>query len=191
MPRFARFDSSIKTRPSPVLGWLDTDLVHYPSPPSEADLLEVTDAQWAGRMEGLWAVQTGILVAYTPPPPPPLTPAQQAGVALNQPVTVQCETHPELDAAYANSAAIRQAMTGVVAQINAGLGLPGGGQTFNWPDADGMGRAWPATEFVAFATAVAHFAYACTQTAGGFDDTVPSSVLVVDPAAAIAARRNL
>lgn len=190
MPRLARFDSTITDGPSPVLGWLDTDLVHYPSPPADADLLAMTDAQWAGRMEGLWAVEGGALVSYTPPPPPPLTPAQEAGAIINQPVTVHCVTHADLDAVYANNTASRQAMILVASQINAGLGLPGGGQTFNWPDADGTQRAWPEAEFVAFASAVAHFVYACTQTAGGFADVVPSNTLVVDPAAVIAARRG-
>lgn len=182
MPRFAHFDSTITDRPAPVLGWLDTDLLHYPSPPADADLLVLTDEQWVQRMKGSWAVEFGTLVAYTPPPPP-LTPAQEAAAIINQPVTVQCVTDPQLDAVYANDAASRQAMIGVVAHVSAGLGLPGGGQAFNWPDAAGTQRLWPEAEFVAFASAVSEFVYACTQTAGGFDDVVPSNVLVVDPAA--------
>jgi hypothetical protein len=188
MTQFGSFDHAVPD-PKPINGWYDTDVFDYPTLPDAADLIEMTQAQWDRRLEGLWAVEGGALVPYTLPPPP-LTPAQAADAALVSPVTVQCVTLPGLDGEYANNTASRQAMTGVVAQINAGLGLPGGGATFNWPDAAGGERLWPEVEFVAFASAVTQFVYACAQTAGGFTDTVPSSVLVIDPAAVIAARRK-
>ena len=70
MPKYARFDSTITEGPAPVLGWLDTDLVSYPSLPPDADLLEMTAEQWARRMKGCWAVEAGDLVSAPAPVPP-------------------------------------------------------------------------------------------------------------------------
>ena len=87
MPRFAQFDATV-AQPAPVLGWYDTDLYDYPNLPAASDLLEMTDAQWAARMPGPFAVQGGALIAYSPPAPVvPL--AVQAQHALDA-VTMSC-----------------------------------------------------------------------------------------------------
>lgn len=69
MARFAEFDSTASA-PAPVLGWYDTGEADYPSLPSGADLLEMTDDQWDGRFVGEWAVSDRTLVSFVPPPPP-------------------------------------------------------------------------------------------------------------------------
>lgn len=93
MTKYAHFDSTV-SQPAPVKGWFDTVQHNYSEPPNAqppnfkllpaaADLLELTDAQWQGRMSGLQAVSAGALVPYTPPVPPvPL--AQQAKAALDK-----------------------------------------------------------------------------------------------------------
>lgn len=188
MTQYAVFDH---TQPEPrvVDGWYDNAYPH-PVEPVPEDLLEMTEAEWDGRMKGRWAVTGGALIPWNPPPPEP-TPAEIAGAIMNQPVTVTCPTNATLEAIYANNVGARQAMLGIVSQVNAGLGLPGGGGTFNYSDIDGAERLWSEIEFVAYASAVTQFVYACDQTVGGFSTDVPSSVLVVDVPASQAARRRL
>jgi hypothetical protein len=189
MTHYGTFDHTIPD-PKPIRGWYDTDVLEYPTLPDAADLIELTQAQWTHHTEGSWAVSGGALVPYTPPPPT-LTVGQQATALMGSPVVVQCTTVPALDATYENTSLTRQTMTGIVAQMNADMTLPGGGTTFNWPDVDGTMRMWPPSEFVAFTNALTQFVYACQQTIGGFSTVLPSNVLVVDPAAVIATRRLL
>ena len=66
MPKYARFDSTAP-RPAPVLGWYDTDLIPYPELPDSADMLELTDDQWAARIGRSWSVDTHGLVRRSPP----------------------------------------------------------------------------------------------------------------------------
>lgn len=67
MPKYAHFDSTVAA-PSPVIGWFDSDTFKYTCLPAVADLLEISDAQWAARLADPngWAVNAGVLVAYTP-----------------------------------------------------------------------------------------------------------------------------
>lgn len=60
MPQYANYDPTVAA-PSPVLGWYDTG-VHQNLPPA-SNLLELTPAQWAARLTGLWAVAASELVA--------------------------------------------------------------------------------------------------------------------------------
>jgi hypothetical protein len=65
MTKLAYFDST-KASPSPVLGWFDTDFGPYASMPVAANLLTVTEAQWAARLSdpSAWAIASGALVSY-------------------------------------------------------------------------------------------------------------------------------
>jgi hypothetical protein len=70
MPRFAHFDPTAAA-PRQVIGWYDTDALHYPNPPGADALAPLTDEQWDQRLTGSWAVDAhGQLIAHTPPPPP-------------------------------------------------------------------------------------------------------------------------
>jgi hypothetical protein len=113
------------------------------------------------------------------PEPPPLTLQQQASAMLMQPVAVQSTSMPELNASYPIDQTTQGLITGIAAQINAGLGLPGGDTTFNWSDATGTPHQWPAPQFTAFAKEVMHFAYACTQVAQGHSETLPETPLTI------------
>jgi hypothetical protein len=117
--------------------------------------------------------------SFPPPVPPPPTIQQQAAALLTRPITVQCTSLPVLDGAYPIDAATQAQITGVAAAISAGLGLPGGGTTFNWPDASGVAHAWPATQFTEFARAVMNFVYACAQAAQGNSTTLPSTTVTL------------
>lgn len=117
--------------------------------------------------------------AFTPPAPPALTLPQQARALLAGPVAVQCASVPALNGAYPIDATTQGQITGIASAINAGLGLPGGTDTFNWPDASGAAHPWPAPQFTAFAKAVMNFVYACAQVAQGHSTTLPSSTIAI------------
>ncbi len=65
MTKFAQFDPAAPA-PQPVTGWFDTDAFNYSNLPPAANLLQLTQAQWDGRMATPF-VQAGTLIA-TPAP---------------------------------------------------------------------------------------------------------------------------
>lgn len=73
--KFASFDPNASA-PQPVLGWYDTAALDYPTLPPVEARCAMTDAEWAARLDGHWAVQDGALVSYTPTPS-----AEQAAIA--------------------------------------------------------------------------------------------------------------
>jgi hypothetical protein len=114
-----------------------------------------------------------------PPTPPPPNLQQQAFALLGSPVTVQCTSVPALNGTYPIDQTTQGQITGIAAAISAGLGLPGGGSTFNWPDTSGTAHPWPATQFTALAKAVMNFVYDASQVAQGHGTTLPSTTLVI------------
>lgn len=117
---------------------------------------------------------------FAPPaPPPPPTLPQQAEALLAGPVTMQCTSLPVLNGTYPIDATTQGQITGIAAAISAGLGLPGGADTFNWPDTSGAAHQWPAPQFTAFAKAVMNFVYACAQVEQGHTTTLPSSTIAI------------
>lgn len=136
------------------------------------DVTSVTPAPQLG-----WGYDGSAFAAPPPPPPPPLQ--QQAGMLLMSPVTVQCTSVPALNGQYPIDQTTQGQITGIASAIAAGLGLPGGGTTFNWPDATGVAHAWPATQFTELAKAVMNFVYAAAQVAQGHGTTLPSSTLTI------------
>jgi hypothetical protein len=113
----------------------------------------------------------------TPPPPPTLQ--QQAMALLAGPVNVACASVPALNGSYPLDAVSQAQITGIASAISAGLGLPSGAATFNWPDAFGAPHAWPAPQFTAFAKGVMQFLYAAAQVAQGHSTTLPSATLTL------------
>jgi hypothetical protein len=183
MPQYAQFDPTVE-EPAPVLGWYDTDALHYPNLPAQDALLLMTADQWAHRMDQAWAVEGGAFVAYTPPEPPevptePPSLQDQAAAMMNEPVTVVSQSMPSLNAQYQNDPPTRQHITTITMAYNGGLGLPGGGRAFQWWDVDGTTYLWPAMQFVSFAQAVMNFVYACTQVVNGESTELPSSTLTI------------
>jgi hypothetical protein len=71
MTKYAAFDATTKR----VVGWYDTDL--HPNMTVPAGAIQLTDAQWAGRMANPsgWSVENGALVAFTPTTAPTPDPA--------------------------------------------------------------------------------------------------------------------
>ncbi|MDB5849780.1 MAG: hypothetical protein JWP29_3532 [Rhodoferax sp.] len=85
MPKFVRYDHNAPA-PAPALGWYDTDLVAYPSMPPSADLLQLTDQDWAHHMQGgHWGVSGHTLVSMDAGPEVPALPASmQAAVSITR-----------------------------------------------------------------------------------------------------------
>jgi hypothetical protein len=84
MTQYAYFNSAVSA-PSPVLGWYDTGAFTYTNLPASTDLLVLTSAQWTARLNGLWAVSNGTLIAFTPPAPSLASQAQAALTAMDSP----------------------------------------------------------------------------------------------------------
>jgi hypothetical protein len=57
-------------------------------------------------------------------------------------------------------------VTSIVAGINAGKGLPGGGATFNWPTIAGVPIAFNAAQFENLGDAMMNYLYAFNQSLG-------------------------
>lgn len=181
MTRYAYFDH-LATPPALVLGWYDTGLINYGSNlPELFDLVEVTDDTfWANRLTGVWGVEDGAFVDITPAPPTPATTLQQdAAAALLAGIVLTSLATGALNGSYDVSPATQTQVGGVVAGIGAGIGLPGGGGTFLWPDTSGTPHAFSETNFKNFAAAVSGYTYVLNQIVGGAVLSLPDPNLTI------------
>lgn len=124
-----------------------------------------------------WTYSAGSF--HAPPAPPAPTLIEQAMAALGRPIEVVCTSVPALNSGYTIDAAAQAQITSIAAAINAGLGLPGGGSTFNFPDAAGVQHAWPAAQFMDFAKAVMNYVYALGQVARGVSASLPTQPVTI------------
>jgi hypothetical protein len=147
MPRYANFSSSVPS-PSPVLGWYDTDALDYPTLPAPADMLEMSDAQWDARLGGVWAVDGGELVAYTPPPRPPNA-DQVYDTKIAAGIAITSTSTPDLTCTMALDSTTMDQIGAVARDASSGLGLPGGLDTFTYPDIDSTPRAFSQAQIIA------------------------------------------
>jgi hypothetical protein len=167
MPRYGQFDHSL-TPPAPVTGWYDTDVFTYPFLPPSYDLLQVTDPTfWDNRLTGLWGVSGGAFVDITPPPSGPTELQLSASAALLAGIQLTSIGTPALDGSYAVDPATAARINGIIAGIAGGLGLPGGGSTFLWPDTSANGHAFDVTNYKNFAAAVMNYTYVLNQIVDG------------------------
>lgn len=169
MTRYAYFDHT-QSVPQPVLGWYDTAIVNYGSAlPALNNLLEVTDDTfWNNRLSAIWAVDDGTFVDISPAPPaPPTTLQQDAAAAISAGIILTSLATGALNGSYDVSPQTQIQIGGVVAGIGAGIGLPGGGGTFLWPDTSGTPHAFSEANFKNFATAVSGYTYVLNQIVGG------------------------
>jgi hypothetical protein len=181
MPRYAYFDH---TQPAPqrVLGWFDTDAHAFTALPDRADLLILSDAQWDARLDdpsGWCVAEGGVLTRRVPPAPPAPTLAQQAQAAMYGTVTVTSEGVPEVAGTYAIDAQAQTQIAAIASGIAAGLGLPGGGESFNWPDTANAPHQWTADAWMQFAQGVLNYVYTCAQVAQGHGTALPSATIEI------------
>ena len=85
MPKYAQYNpAAAAAAPAPVLGWWDTDSFQHLALPPQADLLTLSEEEWAAHFSGNWAVSGGALVACSPLPPPAAVPAQPAAPSMTE-----------------------------------------------------------------------------------------------------------
>jgi len=155
MPKYAYFDHTAAP-PQRVMGWFDTDVVTYPTMPDDADLVELTDEEWAGRLAGFWTivpgVGNGVLTSAEEAPPPTVPPTIDEVLAakiadgivitsLNDPDNLNCTM--ALDAQTMNEIGT------VVLGVRSGMGFPGDLPVFVYPDLDGVPRTFNEDRIVA------------------------------------------
>lgn len=181
MPKFANF-SSDQPSPSPVLGWYDTDLIDYPTPPPTEDMLPLTDEQWAHRMEGFWAVDNGALVAYTPPPPP-LSPDGEYVTRVADGIAITSTATSALDATYPIDPASMALIGAAARDAASGLGLPHGLPTMPVTDVDGTAHDFSEPAIIATYKASRDLVYVMGQQrdimAGGGTPTWPPQTATI------------
>jgi hypothetical protein len=100
--------------------------------------------------------------------------AQQAATMLVVGIEIVSTGAPTLNGTYAVNLATYQRITGIVAAIAGGLGLPGGAATFNWLDTVGTPHQFNATQFGNFAKAVMDFDYILNTVIGSNSGTLPT-----------------
>jgi hypothetical protein len=94
-------------------------------------------------------------------------------------VDITSTATPTLNGTYAIDPVSRGNIIAVQTSINAGLGIPGGGTTFNYLDASNTPHAFTAANFTAFATAIRDYVYALTQVASGAVADLPATPLTI------------
>ena len=90
---------------------------------------------------------------------------------------------PALNATYSTTDTAQKNISGVVTGIATGLGLPGGGTTFQYLDASNVPHSFDASHFTAFAAALRNFVYNCEITLAtiqnGGTATFPSNLVTI------------
>ncbi len=90
---------------------------------------------------------------------------------------------PELDATYAIDSASQANLTALSTGIAAGKPLPGGGETFNYPDITGTMHAFSAANFLNFAAEIEGYFYNFNQALpvliSGGSTSLPSNSLTI------------
>ena len=174
MPQYAYFDPDSPS-PHPVLGWYDTEKLHYSSLPGGGNLIEMTPEQWAARLTGQWAVDRRSLVPYSPPAPEP-TLAQQAAALLATGLTVTSGSDANINGTYPCDPVSQQRMQAEVISIFMSETFADGEASTSWIDVDGVPHApFSIIQFKSLATAIGAFVAGCTKCITGQSTTLPSS----------------
>lgn len=141
----------------------------------QADLVWVECDQVPGVAPG-WSYSGG---TFTAPASSTPTLAQQAATMLATGCQIVSTSTSTRNATYACDSQTWQEVAGVLAQIAAGLGLPGGGSTFNWPDVAGTPHSFDAAGFKALATALSNFIYALQAIMNSNSGTLPQQPVTI------------
>ena len=124
-----------------------------------------------------WTYAGGTFTAPASSPAPTL--AQEAAAMLAAGIQIVSTSTPALDGTYPVDDATWSEMAGILAGLGAGLTVPGGGSTFNWPDAGGAPHAFTAAEFKALAQATMNFVYALDAIVKSNSGTLPTQPVTI------------
>jgi hypothetical protein len=119
-----------------------------------------------------WSYAGGTFSA--PPAPPAPTLAQQASAMLAAGCAIASTATPAVNGTYALDTASRAAFGEVVAGINTGDGLPGGGSSFIYDDPCGAHTFTTTAEVLAVGKGMRDFIYAAMQVIAGRSITLPA-----------------
>ena len=104
-------------------------------------------------------------------------------IAQVQGVAVQSTSTPAMNATYSYDADSGNKIAAIVAAISAGGQLPGGGSTFEWPDASGSFHALSAANVTALGIAILNYRYELNQylvlAISGQAATLPATPLTI------------
>jgi hypothetical protein len=128
---------------------------------------------------GWTATQSDGAWAFAAPVIPAPTLAQQAAAILAGGLAVTCASVPTLSGTYALDDIAQKNITTIASAIAAGLGLPGGGDTFNYPDVSGTFHPWTAVAFPVFAKAALNLVYAVNMVVAGQSTVLPGATLTI------------
>jgi hypothetical protein len=178
MTQYAYYDHT-QPAPQPVLGWYDTGLFDYSAAlPAAGDLLELTADQWNARLTGLWAVSSGVLVAYTPPAPV-LTIPQQAMALQAAGLAVTSTGAPSLNATYPCDAVTGQQVNAEVTSLLLNDAFTDGNTTIPWLDMNSTAHTFSIAQYKSLATAIAAFVTGCIRCINEQSTTLPSNTATI------------
>ena len=136
MSKYAIYNPALSS-PIPVSGWMDTDMISYPTMPPADTLLLLTDAEWAATRTDLngWAVDLSTspasLVAYVPVIT--ISTAQQALNNMYNGVNITSTSTPALNGLYACDDAAQAKFDRVSHFVVVNGRFPGSSSEMVWP----------------------------------------------------------
>jgi hypothetical protein len=142
MPKYAQVDGGL------VVAFYDTDRDEYPNLPPLDALTVLSEDDWDLRATGSrWTIADGRLVAA------PMSLELAASAALQQRLalglTVTSTGNPAISGTYALDATTLDQVGAVARDFGSGLGLPGGGGAFYYPDKSALLHAFTGAEIIA------------------------------------------
>jgi len=156
MTRYAYFDNELPEGPRPVIGWIDTEAVAYPSLPAAENLVELTDEQWDARLNGRWVIVPGVgngvltQADDTPPPTPEPTIDDVLAAKIADGIAITSFGDPEaLSCTMALDAVTMEQIGSVARDAASGMGLPAGSPVFVYPDINGQPRVFTEARIIA------------------------------------------
>jgi hypothetical protein len=138
----------------------------------------ITAAQYQAIIPG--STWNGTAVVAPPAPPPPTLPQQMAAILNTGTCQVASASVPAISGAYAIDTASRATLAEIVAGINAGDGLPGGGTGFIYDDARGAhtfaasGTITAEAQVLSVGKGLRDYLYAANQVVQGRGTVVPA-----------------
>jgi hypothetical protein len=109
------------------------------------------------------AVKDAAAAVYAAHDPAAPDPRAAFAATLAGGCAIQSTATPALNATYAIDAPAQQTIAGVATGIAARSRVPGGGASFNYPDASGQLHAFTAADFLNLAAAIEDYVYALSN----------------------------
>lgn len=105
-----------------------------------------------------------VAAGHTADPAAAPGPDEQLSTRLNAGIAITSAGTPSLNATYAMDANTQIQITGILALLGVGQGLPNDAPTIPWPDVNGAPHSFTAVAFQDFAAAVSNYVFALRTT---------------------------